>query len=313
MTTKTAEELDQEADELWKVYFAPEADGEPVEPADSAKPEPETQEPAETQATSGQEAPPVEDSAAGDELDGLSLQNAEERIKNAQARMHTATQEAGQLRKEVGQLRAENQRLSVDVDMLKRELEQARKAPKPPPESADSAAGIDDGDLKSAMEEWPEVVTPLLKRNQQLESRLRALEGTVSETVQASRATQEQAVLEAHNQRILAAHPDAFEVAGTDDFQGWLSRQVQVVQTAVQQGTADDVVWVLDQYKAAIGKSNRLQQAREAVTPSARGERRQPVSTGPKFTRAQIDAMSDEEFARHEAEIDRALAEGLIR
>lgn len=319
---KTAEQLDQEADELWKAHFAPDdeingnaddaskdsADA-PVEDRPSQEPQQEPGDEPATRTSSDDDPRATADSI--DDLDGLSLQNAEERIRNAQARMHAATAEAGTLRKEVGQLRADNQRLSADVQMLQQEAAQLRQAP--PPKAVDSApSSIDDGDLKSAMEEWPEVVNPLLKRNQQLEARLQALEGRVTKTVASSQEAEERAKAEAHSQAILARHPDAFEVAGTDDFQGWVARQPNVVRLAVAQGTSDDVVWVLDQYKQAVGMSNRLEQAREAATPSTPRARKQPTVTTPRFTRAQIQAMSEDEFLRNEAEIDKALASGLV-
>lgn len=298
--SKSAEELlEQEADELWKQHFGQD-EGEGSDAGQEAKQETATEQPVADQ----QPAQPPQAADSADELDGLTLQNAEERVKNAQARMHAATREASDMRREIETLRVENRRLLIDADSLRQQLEQAQATPR---QNADSGP-IDDDDLKSALEEWPEIITPMMKRNRALEARLKQIESQVSE---ASRSAQEKIVHDAHNQQILASHPDAFDIARTDDFQGWVSRQTPMIQTAVNQGTADDVVWVLDQYKQAVGTNTRLNRAREAATPQVSRTNRQPKN-GPKFSRAQIAAMSDEEFARHEADIDRALEAGLI-
>lgn len=297
---KTAEELDQEADELWKTHFG-QNEGESSNSGESAA----QVEVTDSTETIEQQAPPQAADSA-DELDGLTLQNAEERVRNAQARMHAATREASELRRELESLRVDNRRLSIDADSLRQQLEQAQAAPR---QNADS--GPIDDDMKIALEEWPEIITPIMRRNQALEAKLKQIESQVNETITLSRDAQAQATIDAHNQQILAKHPDAFDIAKTDDFRGWVSRQTTMIQTAVNRGTADDVVWVLDQYKSAVGTNTRLSKAKEAATPQIGRTSRQPKN-GPKFSRAQISAMSDEEFARHEADIDRALADGLI-
>ncbi|MBF0256029.1 MAG: hypothetical protein HQL47_06130 [Gammaproteobacteria bacterium] len=308
------ESNDTDGEALWRSIYQPDAtddnpgeqpgsddaDSEVIDLQEKDKPE-VANEPRENDSAQEQE----------DDLDGLTLQNAQERIRNAQARMHAATQELAEIRKAMEPLQRENAQLRGDIQMLQQEVQRLRQ---PPPASAQAPAdsGIDDDDLKSAKEEWPEVVNPLLKRNQLLEARLKQIEQQVQETVTVTQETQQRSAAEAHQQAILAKHPDAFDLAGTDDFQGWVSRQPPLVRQVVETGTAQDVIWVLDQYKQLVGAGNRLEQAREASTPTTPRARQQTTRSGPRFTRSQIEAMSPEEWRQNEAEILKAMAQGQI-
>ncbi len=93
-----------------------------------------------------------------------------------------------------------------------------------------------------------------------------------------------------HLAAILKAHPDAFQIAKNEDYQGWLMRQSPIVQTAIERGTAEEVIQVLDRYKRAVGITRKK----------------------PHFTRQQIEAMPLDEFRRREEEIDKAIAAGNI-
>jgi len=303
MAKENGDESSLDGEQLWKsIYQASDDEGETDQETVTAEVEDAPQ-------------PRDSDSAAtedqGDELDGLTLQNAQERIKNAQARMHAATMELGEIRKEMEPLRRENLQLRNDLQLLQQEMARQQELMKR--QSSPSVdSGIDDDDLKSAKEEWPEVVNPLLKRNQALEARLRQLEEQISETVTVTKETQLRTAEETHRQTIIARHQDAFEVADTDEFRGWIARQPPVVQQIVASGAAADVIWLLDQYKALTGTGNRLEQAREASTPTTPRARQLHTRGGPKFTRAQIEAMTPDEWRSQEAEILRAMAQGQI-
>lgn len=93
-------------------------------------------------------------------------------------------------------------------------------------------------------------------------------------------------VAKKHFFEIFSAHPDAYKIAASNEFLHWVQRQPPMVQEAVQSGAAADVIEVLNWYKAA---------------------RKQP-----KFTRAQIEAMTQQEFVRREKEIDEAMRRGEI-
>lgn len=106
--------------------------------------------------------------------------------------------------------------------------------------------------------------------------------------------------LHAHEAAILSVHPDAFEIATTGAFQAWVSQQSPDVQRVAQQGTAAEVIQMLNRYKSSAGGASP-----ENTAPQ---QKRLP----PIFTRQQIKEMSHEEFQRREEEIDKAVAAGRI-
>lgn len=95
---------------------------------------------------------------------------------------------------------------------------------------------------------------------------------------------------ERHYSIIAAKHPDVLDISGSDDFLGWVERQPPKTRRVVQSGTAEEVIEVLDEYKAAVGLTRQK----------------------PSFTRQQIKNMPMEEFQRREAEIDAAVKAGAI-
>lgn len=54
---------------------------------------------------------------------------------------------------------------------------------------------------------------------------------------------------QAHIDAIKAAHPDAFEIANSNDFWVWLMTQPTAVQLAAAEGASSDVISLLDRYK----------------------------------------------------------------
>jgi hypothetical protein len=92
-----------------------------------------------------------------------------------------------------------------------------------------------------------------------------------------------------HWDQIRARHPDALRITKSDDFQGWLERQTPAAKRAAVEGTAADIIALLDRYKAAC------------LTPRK-----------PRFTREQIKRMPLAEFERREKEIDAAMRDGRI-
>ncbi len=287
---KTAEEMEKEADELFKGLQQPETKPEEQEVKDPEVEE-EVKEPEEEQPAAAEEGESGEDEA-------LTLQNAEERIKNAQSRMHEATQEAAELRRQT-------QDLESQVSQLK------TGAPEKP-EGSQTEPPRDYGSLETLREDYPELINPLIGHISKLEDRLGKLETNVETTAQTSKLRDEESSHRTHEDAILKEHPDAFDVAATDDFKGWTTRQPHVVQMAVRQGTSEDVIWALDQYKQAVGQANTLAEARELSTPRLPKTRKQPLKGQPKFTREQIGSMSPEEYEKHEKDIDHAMENGQI-
>lgn len=322
MANQTPEELENEADELFY-----EANGipKPEEGEDTvSEPEPNTDEvedEGEDEVTPPQPesepnpdeeeepSPPDQDT----DLDGLSVEKLQERYRNAQARMTQATQEASTLRKETERLQGENTRLQGELDQAKSELETAQTT-----RPADTGeTDIQDDDLQSAMDEYPEVVGPMLKTIKRLEQKLEALDGTVTKTVEEQKKTSDQSDWE---KAVAEKHSDFDEILSSDEWSGWLSRQTPGIQAMANNATPADAIYLLNQYKEAIGHSTEPDKGPSPeprlgpdVVPETRSRTRTPSKGRTIFTREQINSMSPKEFAENEAEIDKQMAEGLIQ
>ena len=310
MPHKTSEQLDQEIAELMKSnnMVPAEADStevqaEPAEPqvaSDSASPDgaaaKDTVETSTTE-TKAESTQPVE---------GGHDAALEERLKNTQSRMHQATQEAAELRKQNEELSQQFQAMQGEIDRLKSAAQQQEQEQ---PQSEERNREDLPQDLQSAMEDYPEVVTPLVQQLQALQQQIREVEAMSRQSVDAVRQT------EAEKQRaqfwnlIRQQHPDADDVVTSDDFRGWLGRQPQLVQGAAEHGGVEDAIFVLNLYKQTMGIGQRKQKT-PPVTPSLSATKGTPQTKS--FTRDQLAAMSPAEYAKNEAAIDEALANGWI-
>lgn len=228
---------------------------------------------------------PINDAPAEAELVPI------ERYKNARARMTQATQEAAQLRRELEAMR-----------MNSGAAQQPRQS-----------RNDDDEDLSKWMQEYPDFAGPIVKKLNKQQAVLRQLE----EQNSMLRSQNENIQRDSFRQAVSAAHPDVSDIVSSDDFKGWLSRQPSGVSAMAHQGSAEDVNYVLAQYKNSMRQpgSSKLDEARRVATPSVRN-----ASTGASnasaplrsFTRDQIAAMSEKEFDANEAAIDAAMAAGLV-
>jgi len=213
-----------------------------------------------------------------------------ERYKNAEARMHQALEEAAALRK--------------DVELLKQQAS-----------TSDEQGSIEKDtpdDLDGLMQDYPEIVGPLVSKLRAMEKLLGDVK-TSNDNIQQVNAQSEQ---DAHLAAVKQVHPDVVEMANSSDFQEWSAKQSQVVKQAISNGSVEDVIYVLDQYKQQMGiKSkapSKLEQAKNVATPRV-GSQVSPTSNAPeKFTRESIANMSPEVFAKNEVAIDKAMADGLI-
>lgn len=302
MAHQTTDELKQEIETIEAEMYgetAPESEeAEQGQPAESgqdtpAKPEQPHQE-------ESVEAQPEE------EKDALTV--AEERIANAQRRMTQATQEAADLRRKVESLENENESLKSQL-----EAQQSAKS---------------DGDTQSPLDEIGEEydmikpVTEDLKRKDQLINELqRKIEQMSESSTDANAETQRQI----HFNTIYGAHPDAQQVAESDEFQVYLANKDFEHQKSgqsdkpfpsqvIQQGSAHEIVQILNDYKAqkssAPSQEQVIAEARQAVTPNPK-QVVQPKQS-PSFTREQIAAMTPQEFAENEDAIMQAMSEGRI-
>jgi len=299
------EKLEQEADELLKQMLA-EQDGpeQPKAEETDTPPQPEEDEnppadPADT-GEDGEEADPQDEDRGDpdpDDSDGdlrKQLNVAEERVKNAQARMTKATQEAAELRKEVVALRQQTAELSAQLA----NAQQGRD-------------GIDD-ELKTLAEEYPDIAAPLLKK-------LSKLEDTVTQYRERIESEKSQNTLQEHFDTIRKSHPDMDDIVTSDDFVGWLERQTPVWQRVAQDGSAHEVVELLNRYKEIFDAQpqqpvSKVEKARRVAEPSLPKARRPDPNSGKRiWSRDEITRMSLDEFERRQDEIDKAYLEGRVR
>lgn len=298
------EKLEQEADELLKQMLEqnvePEPEEEPVE-EDTPQAEDSEENPPEELSDTGEdselEAPQEEDRGDPNPDDGdlaKKLRVAEERVKNAQARMTKATQEAAELRRNMAELQATVQNLQSQLV-----------------EAANNKDGIDD-ELRTLAEEYPDIAAPLLKK-------LSRLEETVSEYRSRIDSEKSQNTLQAHFDTIRGAHPDMDDIVVSDDFTGWLERQSAVWQRVAQDGSADEVVELLNRYKETFDtppqqQVSKVERARRVAEPSLPKARKPDPNSGKRiWTREEITRMPLEEFERRQAEIDQAYLDGRVR
>jgi hypothetical protein len=298
----------------------------------------------------------------GSSLEGLSPENAAERIRNADAmakgaqrRMTEATQEAATLREEVAQLKSlltETRRIGDDmrkqVDSIRTENQGAKGNGATP-----TGGGTNANEFDSIRKEYGEDFNPLLERMTQMERRLvdvgeenKKLKSELSTRVdtveQNSEADREADEVRAWKGEINTSHPGAFDLVETVDFQGWLERQAPAIQGIYQNGTAPDVVYMLNLYKRDVGEPTSTSSgevtppvaevvtpeasptkvgdqisdsAREAADPSVSTVTADPSNDQPThFDRGTLASLSGsyDDWVANEKLIDEAMAKGAI-
>lgn len=275
----------------------------PADPATDTPPSPN--EPPAPQADTGEQQLPATDKepARGEqeksgEDDGATVPL--ERYKNAQAAMTKAQQRAADLERQLADL---NQRIA--------QLEASGGSQSATPGSAAEAGEA----IQKALDEYPEIVGPLLARLQQAEAK-------VDSFVTATEERQKEDATEAHLKAIREVHGDLDQIVADPEFTGWVSRQTPTWQAVAANGTAAEVIELLDRYKAAVGIENtatpqrddRMERARKVAEPTLpRGRKPDPSGNKRQWTRAEISRMPLDEYEKHRDEIDRAYLEGRVR
>ena len=292
------EALDAELDaEIQKMYSEDDSASDAPEDSGTASEDPEAV------VQEAESATPSTDEQQAETTDPVV---PEHRYKEAVRAMNKAQQELAEFRKADANRDQTIQQLQAELQALK-----SNEAPEPDAYE----------DLSEAKELYPELVAPLLKTIDSLKKQLASVQNEVSgvKTV-ADRYQQAEAMSaeERHYAEINNAHPDVSELVATEEFQTWRNAQAPVIQYALDQGTARDVVAALSLYKSETGKAStsapvsnkpdRLAAAKDAASPSIKGASK--PDSKPTFTADQIAKMTMSEFAKHEAEIDAAIARG---
>jgi len=302
-------QLEKEADDLIR-----QAAGQAPLEEDKLQPEVVTPQPEETPpkpvAEQDKDQPPAE------MKDGLTVENAEARLMNAEASYQHARKRMNQAANEAAELKRENESLSLENEMLKKRITELEgrivTAPVEPP-AAQPAEQTLDSVTQQYGEDFRPVVNALNTQGQEME----AMHGEVADVKKqmadmavAKAEAEKKAALAEHCAAIRAGHADAFEIYETAEFQGWLLKQPPTVQQIMKSGYADDVIWVISEYKKTLTQqTSTLEQARQEADPNVSSLATRPSSEGPlQFTREQIAAMSLEEYMANQEAIDTWMA-----
>ena len=223
-------------------------------------------EPAAPEPAAAEQAPAAEPTEPVNQLTGLTLENAENRIKNAQAAMHNAIKEKNDALKSNYGTSDEVQRLQELVNSQRDDIQklltsQQNQPAKVIPKEETVQSMLDSPELKEAMEEFPQVLTPVItamaaqqKVIDSLKVNQETLTTDLSKTRQDSEKSQKQLAMEAHWNIINSVHADAEQTLGSPEFQAWFSKQPAIVRKIQKEGSAEDIVWLLNNYDKAIGK-----------------------------------------------------------
>ena len=151
---------------------------------------------------------------------------------------------------------AREKELQAQLEKVQAELAAAKK----PPEVLDNPDS--DPALKKALEEYPDVMGPVVSRIKVLNDKLRATEERLEKAANTAPLQQkvDQLEIQAHMQRITDVHPDAIQVAESKEFADWLTSRPahlrSAYQTIYQRGTSDEINSMLSEYKSSRASGN---------------------------------------------------------
>jgi len=266
----------------------------------------------------GEEPSPDEDGDGGQgeasNDAGEELAKLEQRIRTWRGRASAADRRTAELQQEIERLRAQLEGGAAGDDPQPSTVQQ---------QSSDHQDGTSqpqsDGtaNLISEFEqEFPEVagpvkkivqktVEPLLQKIQQYEQKFGELEPQIQEVSSYVTST----AAEDHFNRIRTAHPDMDQILASGDIYAFINEQPDYIAAAhldvAQRGSADDVVNLLNQYKAARGISSETGSTTQASRTQAARDKRaaaaEAVRSSPSAPPAGRPAPDDFDGAWEEA------------
>ena len=257
----------------------------------------------------------------------------ESRYKNAVVAMNKAQQELADKRKQDAERDNLIQQLQSQIQFQSQQLQQIQQAQPAPPVPESATQDIPDADgLAEAREIYPEVVDPLLKIIARLEKKLSAVTGEF-ETVKGDvgsvkgvanryQQSEQDTEMSRYWDAIKSQHSDVDEIAQSPDYEAWYAEQSELIKSALISSNPKDVIFALNEFRAEYPKSvpdtnqpitpkvDKLAAAKEAAAPLIKTTAKPEQKT--TYTASQIEKMSREEYAKHEAAIDEAMARGEI-
>lgn len=201
----------------------------------------------------------------------------------------------------------ENSELSAKFEELQRQMAQLQAG-----QSQQAIPQAQFANTPDAMEVIAKDYTqlqPLTSNVRKLQDELEAQKTVIEEQRETMLEGQRKANQSTHEQKIMAVHPDVYEVAKTMEFNGWLVNQPSYMQRLMRDGTAEDVIALFSAFKQSGTTLNEATQAGSPNTKSG-GPKLNTNNEQPVFRSSQVSAMNDAEFVKNEAAIDKAILEG---
>ncbi len=327
MNKEQINRLEAEADEALKQAMAPledkseqakeaeaQAKADVIEPL-LVEPEiPTLEEPKEVETEAS------EDNSTAFDIEGMSLTNAQVRIRNAQASYENARKKMTQASMEASDLRKSNEALKAQLDNAQMSAQMPARPPSEvaPPRPETPAAD----DLSSFVDEYGEDFNPLVNNMRTQQQLIDKMSGQLSHIEQSRQASANEQNELAHRDAILKGHADAYDIVDTPDFQGWASRQPKEIQDVLRAGSPESVIRMLSSYKEAAGtilvesqldkQQQLLDDAKAAADPAVSSVRSTNAGQSTRFTRDQIKRMSLSEYEQNADQIDQAMLSGQL-
>lgn len=147
------------------------------------------------------------------------------------------------------------------VSALTRQIEQLQsqvQALQAKPQGKDESKPSDgfEGDFKQFADDYPEIADMFRKmdqRNQQLTQQLSQQVQGVSQAVTPIVQQHRQARQKQEVDKLLQVHPDAIELAASDDFRSWIVTQPPAVRQMFDSDSSEDNITLMDRYKRSAG------------------------------------------------------------
>jgi hypothetical protein len=217
-------------------------------------------------------------------------------------------------KKRYGDLRSYTQKKQAEMNARIKELEDALRERPANPEFKPPKSPQE---IQAWLTQFPDV-GDIVKTiaHEQAKSLVANLEAEVKELrTNAVSNSQARAMAE-----VRVAHPDFDAITATDDFHEWAERQTKTVQAMLYDNmdNAEDMIAAIKLYKLENGivpkkskTDNSTKEAAKAVTPKTSVA--DPTKSGKKIWKtSEIRKLNPRQFAKVEAEIDEAHAEGRI-
>lgn len=198
-------------------------------------------------------------------------------------------------KKRYSDLRRHSQKLSDDLKAMServKELEKQKTSGLPTAEEAEAWAKANPKAAAIIRALATEQVSHIAPKNEALEEIQAELERTKAEV------------------KIKKVHPDFEEITAENEFHDWAESQPEGIQNLIYDGTAEEVIWAISQYKKEmkLKTSNPQKEAAKAVGKASPSS---PETKGKgRFTESMVNKMSLQEYEKNEAAIAEAMSNG---